>query len=227
MKTLFTKPQAYTFLKYIVFSIVIILGTITFNIFSDVYNAIQDEKLTKELKTVNTVEYRDTVDGVDWYIYRNGYYGYEISYPEGVELTRSSTDDAYSNIPDNKKDPLVVLNIDDKYQAHTIGAGANTNFTANSQDELYKFYDLIGINDLIKHARLTNHKLTRDDFVIKKITFQGREAVAITSPVAYRITTFNSEGKIFFVNALKYNGSLETEKDRNTRAIMETFRVLD
>ena len=42
MKMPFTKPQVYTFLKYAVFSVVIILGTIAFNIFSGVYNTIQD-----------------------------------------------------------------------------------------------------------------------------------------------------------------------------------------
>ena len=223
----FTKPQVYTFLKYAGFSVVVILGTITYNIFSTAYEEVRLERLGEISKTVNTVEYTGTVDDTDWYTFTNAIYGYKISYPEEVKLSRSSIVDINLNLPNQEKDIVVILKAQNQYQSHTISAGTNTNFTAKTQDELYKFYDLIGINDLIKHGRLTNHKLTRDDYTMKKITFQGREAVAITSPVAYRVIMFNSNGEVFFVDALRYNNSLETEKDRNTRAIMETFRVLD
>jgi hypothetical protein len=69
--------------------------------------------------------------------------------------------------------------------------------------------------------------LSMEDFTIKEYKHQKREAIQILSPVFFAINTYNKDGDVFSLMGINYDGSTTTPKGQLTRAIMDTFTVLD
>ncbi len=107
-------------------------------------------------------------------------------------------------------------------------AGANIDYIANNIDELREGYEKVAIPQLINGQAKEGLNLKESDFTINEIVFNGRPAIEVLSPLSYRVLMFDSKGNVFHIGVANgYTGATTTSKDRNTRAIMETFRVLD
>jgi len=102
---------------------------------------------------------------------------------------------------------------------------ATTDHKASTVEELTSFFLDMLVPGLIKNRSIPN--LTVEDFVITETTYDGYPAIQVIDPLGYRIWMHNDKGTIMGIVALRYNGATTTEKDRNTKKIMETFKVLD
>lgn len=186
--------------------------------------------ITKEVVKFHSVS--DFSNTREWVKYANPNYGYEISYPKSDEFITSMRFE-HTEAQRNRKDQSFFIHSKSIYM---ITAGAPViGYTATNTKQLKDLYVKHtiprSIDDINRSAESeVKPNVVADDFVINEITHNGRPAIEVFGPPdfsGYGIYTFNNSGKIFSVTALYYSGGTTTLKDRNTRAIMETFRVLD
>ena len=213
-----TRPTLLKIGGYIALSL-LIGGVI---IFMDAWDTA---KIERQREAQTEVTYRDTVDGVDWYTYTNRIYGYEISYPEGVDLQRTSeTTTLLEQTKAAQQDVLVFLTEKENDSIFTISAGTMPNFSSTNHKELRYFFDE---NLLPIIAERSPTPITDENLIISDTTFQNRPSITVQSPLGYRLVTSNTEGMIMTVSGNRYTGATTTPKEQLTREIMETFRVLD
>ena len=192
------------------------------------WNDVQDERQAEKLNILNSSELTETIDGVDWYTYTNNSYGYQISYPENVLFERSSEmEGLLEQTEAAKKDAMIFIKDAPNEFMHTTSAVVSPDFKAFNIDELRTFYTEESIKEHMKNNKRLNRNLKPEDFTITETTYDGRQAIEVIHPIGYTIMTYNDKGTFMGVSALKYDGATTTEKDRNTKKIMETFKVLD
>lgn len=164
----------------------------------------------------------------EWITYTNINYGYQISYPPELKFTRSS-ELAARPAPAGKEDQLILIKDLQNERLYTIAAGSFEEFTAISSAEMKRKYEEIVVPQLINGsaAKQSGLTLTPADFKITEITFAGRPAIEVVSPLGFTIEVLNSNGNTFDITARDYTGATTTTKEQLTREIMETFRVLD
>ena len=210
-----------TFFKYGRYALGVLLVATAYIVIQAVTDVRSD--MAREAHT--DITYRDTVDGVDWYTYTNEIYGYAISFPKYVLLERSS--EMSPLVPQTKaaqQDSLIFLSEKDDDRIFTISAGAAPDFEAQTHDDLNSFFET---NLLPRVREESDIDITADNLQIVRMSYQGLPAIEIKSPIGYRIITSNSDGMIMTVSGNRYTGATTTPKERLTREIMETFRVLE
>ena len=178
--------------------------------------------LAREANT--DITYRDTVDGVDWYTYTNEIYGYAISFPEDVELYRSSEREDISFLPGTEKDVIVTLKSDTSYP---LNAGANPNVSANSVANLRRFFINNVIPSHIRSGSSAGDDYRNKNYDLEEVEFKNRPALQVSSPTSEKIYTFNETGRIFFISSYNSEPLKEGPTQDRTQEIVETFTVLD
>jgi len=164
----------------------------------------------------------------EWITYTNTNYGYEISYPESVEFVKLSEIN-HIKASGGKGDQVVFIGDSTINKSiYTVSAGApEIGYIATNTNQLKDLYIKHTIPEFVNGEIGSRIQITADDFSVNEILFNDRPAVEVISPIGYSIQVFNKNGDVMNVTGSDYTGATTTSKDRNTRAIMETFRVLD
>lgn len=203
-------------LGWIVATILIVLGI---SLCFDAYQAFRDNQIPQQESNEAAVD--------EWITYTNKNYGYEISYPDNVEFVKSSELGRPAAAP-GKENQLVFLFSEDDEHFHRLLAGVIIEYEATNLNELEEKYREFTIPSLMRSKVGFAAKATASDFYISTTTLNGMKTLVVNSPISYDFVNFNKEGQVFNVRAQgDFDGSTSTPKDRLTREIMETFKILD
>lgn len=168
----------------------------------------------------------EVIDRSDWITYTNTNYGYEISYPPTVEFVRSSETNLQP-AEASRQDQIVFIG--DRYaeSIYIIVAGANVEYTATSSSDLKGKFSNITMQNEVSSELGELYSLSSDDYHISETVLNGQPAIEVQSPANYTLMSINDSNQVFSVVVGNFSNSTSTPKDRLTREIIETFRVLD
>lgn len=201
---------------YIVAAILVVIGI---DMFFDAYRFATGDTQPEAV---------EAIDRSDWITYTNTNYGYEISYPSTVEFTKSSETVLAPNEIPGRKDQLVFLGDSFENSVYNISAGAALkDYTATSSELLLKHFKETTMPSQIRGRLGEKYSLSTSDYKFKEILHNDSPTIEVQTPAGYRIEKANSNGDIFIVTASDYSGETTTPKDRLTREIIDTFRVIE